>query len=71
MVPAGTWITVRVDEPISSDRNQAGDVFMATLAQPLVTDGRVLRGADRRSRAAIVEVQKAGYVKVLRGSVSS
>src|ERR1700735_4704531 len=29
-IPAGTWITVRVNEPLSSDHNQAGDAFTAT-----------------------------------------
>src|SRR5580700_6820958 len=24
-IPAGTWVTIRVNEPLSSDRNQAGD----------------------------------------------
>ena len=37
-MPAGTWITVRVNQPISSDHNQQGDPFTATLAQPLVDD---------------------------------
>src|SRR4051794_3558419 len=32
-VPAGTWINVRVNQPISSDHNQPGDAFTATLAQ--------------------------------------
>src|SRR5207245_855044 len=41
-VPAGAWITVRVNEPLSSDRNQPGDTFTATLAQPLVANGRVI-----------------------------
>ncbi len=42
VVPAGTWITVRVDQPLSSDRNQPGDAFTATLAQPIVANGRVI-----------------------------
>src|SRR6266404_9579215 len=32
-LPAGSWITVRMEQPLSSDRNQPGDAFMATLAQ--------------------------------------
>ena len=41
-IPAGTWVTIRVNEPLSSDRNQVGDAFFATLAQPLVVDGLVV-----------------------------
>ena len=54
---------MRVDEPLSSDRNQSGDVFTATLAQPLVADGRVLARPGQRVQGGIVEAQKAGHVK--------
>src|SRR5690349_8250488 len=32
-IPAGTWIAVRLNEPLSSDHNQPGDYFTATLVQ--------------------------------------
>ena len=41
-LPAGTFIKVRVNEKLSSDRNQTGDVFTATLTQPLVANGLVI-----------------------------
>src|SRR4051795_2291179 len=28
----GTYVTVRIEQPLSSDRNQAGDTFVASLA---------------------------------------
>ena len=62
-VPAGTWITVRVDEPLSSDRNQSGDVFTASLAQPLVADGRVIARRGQTVQGGIVQAQKAGHIK--------
>jgi hypothetical protein len=62
-IPAGTWITVRVDEPLSSDRNQSGDVFTASLAQPLVADGRVIARRGQTIQGGVVEAQKAGHVK--------
>jgi hypothetical protein len=61
-VPAGTWITVRVDQPISSDHNQPGDVFTATLAQPVVANGRVIARRGQTVSGAVVEAQKAGHV---------
>ena len=41
-IPAGTFLTVRVDQFLSSDKNKAGDGFSATLARPLVSDGLVV-----------------------------
>jgi hypothetical protein len=62
-VPAGTWITVRVNQPLSSDRNQPGDAFTATLAQPIVAEGRVIARRGQTVGGRVVEVQKAGHVK--------
>jgi hypothetical protein len=53
----GTYITVRINQPLSSDRNQPGDPFTATLAQPIVVDGVVManRGQSVYGRVALVE----------------
>ena len=42
VLPAGTWITLRVNEPLSSDFSQPGDAFTATLSQPLAADGLLI-----------------------------
>src|SRR4051812_4280373 len=62
-VPAGIWITIRVNEPLSSDRNQPGDTFTATLAQPLVANGRVIARRGQTVAGVVVEARKAGNVK--------
>jgi hypothetical protein len=62
-VPAGTWVTVRVNQPISSDHNQQGDPFTATLAQPVVANGRVIARRGQTVAGVVAEVQKAGRVK--------
>jgi hypothetical protein len=62
-VPAGTWITVRVNEPLSSDHNQQGDAFTATLAQPLVANGRVIARRGQTVAGVVAEALKAGHVK--------
>ncbi|MBI3694831.1 MAG: hypothetical protein HY238_08335, partial [Acidobacteria bacterium] len=62
-LPAGTWITVRVDQPLSSDRNQPGDAFTATLAQPLVVNGRVIARRGQTVGGVVGEAEKAGRVK--------
>src|SRR5437870_9511130 len=62
-VPAGTWITVRVNQPISSDHNQQGDPFTATLAQPLVANGRIVARRGQTVAGVVAEAQKAGHIK--------
>lgn len=63
VLPAGTWIKIRVDEPLSSDRNQPGDQFTATLAQPLVVDGFVVAQRGQTVGGRVVSAEKAGRIK--------
>src|SRR5262245_30276927 len=42
VVPAGTWIKIRVDDRISSNNNRSGDYFTGTIAQPVIVDGYVV-----------------------------
>lgn len=62
-VPAGTLITVRLGETLSSDRNQPNDSFMATLDQPLAVDGFVIAERGSRVEGRVVQAEKAGKVK--------
>lgn len=61
-VAAGTLITVRTVEALSSERNQSGDTFTATLEQPLVADGYVIAERGARLEGRIVNAQRAGKV---------
>jgi hypothetical protein len=62
-IPAGTLLSVRVDETLRSDRNQTGDSFRATLDQPLVVDGAVIAERGSRVEGRIAEVDPAGRVR--------
>jgi hypothetical protein len=62
-IPAGTFLTVRVDQFLSSDKNKAGDGFSATLARPLVSDGLMVSQRGETVGGQVVEAQKAGRVK--------
>jgi hypothetical protein len=62
-IPAGTFITVRLMGMLSSDINQQGDGFSATLEQPIVVDGWVVARRGQIAIGRVVEVQKAGRVK--------
>jgi hypothetical protein len=62
-IKQGNYVIVRINQWLSSDRNQQGDTFTATLEQPLVVDGFVAapRGATVVGR--VTEAQKAGRVE--------
>ncbi len=62
-LPAGTWISVRADEVLSSDRNLPGDEFSATLAQPLVANGLVVARRGQILSGRVADAVKAGRVK--------
>ncbi len=63
VLPAGTIITVRTSQFLSSDKNHPGDIFSAELAQPVIVDGWVVarRGQSVLGRVAVA--QKAGRIK--------
>jgi len=63
MLPAGTFITVRPNDTLSSDHNQPGDAFTATLSQPLIARGYVIALRGQTIGGRIVDAQKAGRVK--------
>lgn len=59
----GTFLTVRIDQPLSSNRNQQGDAFSATLVRPVVVDGVVIAERGQALGGRVVETQKAGRVQ--------
>ncbi|MGH9582418.1 MAG: hypothetical protein ACRD4O_05735 [Bryobacteraceae bacterium] len=54
---AGTYLPVRIDQSLSSDKNQPGDSFTATLEAPLVANGIVVAepGEMLGGRVAVAE----------------
>jgi hypothetical protein len=59
----GTWITVRMDQELSSDHSYPGDAFTATLAQALIADGIVVARRGQTVGGRVVEAVKAGKAK--------
>jgi len=59
----GTYVTVRMNQWLSSDRNQQGDTFTATLDQPVVVDGVVVAQRGQTVYGRVSEAQKAGRVE--------
>lgn len=62
-IPAGTLITARIDQELSSDLNEPGDAFSATLAQPIIVNGIVVANRGQVVTGLVVEAQKAGRVQ--------
>ncbi len=59
----GTLVTVRLAEDLSTEKNLAGDLFSATLDQPLVVDGLVIAERGSRVDGRVVEAQRSGKIK--------
>lgn len=62
-IPAGAFVTVRVDQFLSSDKNKAGDSFSATLSRPVVADGLVVARRGETIGGRVVDAKKAGRIK--------
>ena len=63
VLPAGTWITIRVDTPLSSNSSAPGQPFTGTLSQPLVVNGFVVARRGQTIGGVVSDVRKAGRVK--------
>jgi len=61
-IKPGTYVTVRVNQVLNSDRNQAGDAFSATLVRPIVVDGVVVADRGQTLGGKVTEAKKAGRV---------
>jgi hypothetical protein len=62
-IAAGTLLPVRIDQTLSSERNESGDSFRATLDAPLVVDGYVIAERGARAQGRIVEIDRGGRVR--------
>lgn len=59
----GTFLTVRVNQFLSSDKSHQGDTFFAVLAEPLIVDGVVVARRGQTVMGRVSEAQKAGRVE--------
>lgn len=62
-IPSGTVVVVRTNDFLSSDKNQVGDQFTATLQQPIVVNGYVVARRGETVIGKVQSAQKAGRVK--------
>jgi hypothetical protein len=63
ILPQGTDLTVTVDQTLSSDRNQSGDEFAASLAAPVVLDGTQVVPKGAKVRGRVTEANSSGRLE--------
>lgn len=63
VVPAGTELTVRLGQELSSKTSQAGSVFTATMANPITVEGQVAIPEGSEATGVVREAKKAGRFK--------
>jgi hypothetical protein len=62
-IKPGTYVTVRVNQVLSSDHNHPGDAFAATLVKPVVIDGVVVAERGQTIGGRVAEAKKAGMIE--------
>ena len=63
IVPAGTALTVTVDQALSSKTSQAGQTFLATLAQPVTVHGKTAIPKGSSITGTVVTAKPKGKIK--------
>ena len=62
-IPAGTHITVRLGETLSSKSSQAGQGFAASVADPVVVDGKTVIPTGAAAHGTVVNAKGMGHFK--------
>jgi hypothetical protein len=62
-IERGTFLTIRLNQVLSSDRSQQGDPFSATLVKPVVVDGIIVADRGQTIAGRVSEATKAGRAK--------
>jgi hypothetical protein len=61
-IPAGKYITIRVNQGLSTDHNQVGDYFSGSLTDLIVVDGFIVAERGQTVSGRVSQVEKAGHV---------
>src|SRR5262245_42337087 len=62
-IPAGTTLTVAMIDAVGTDTSKAGDTFMASIAEPVVVDGKTVLPKGMKVRGRVATVDEPGRVK--------
>ena len=62
-IPAGTVVTVRTGQSLSSKTSQAGETFVATVTEPVSADGQVVIPDGAKAVGMVVDAHPLGRFK--------
>lgn len=60
VIPAGTQISVRINENLSSETARVGDAFHGTLVEPIVVNGRTVFPAGSQVTGTVLSAHPSG-----------
>lgn len=63
VVPAGTSLIVTVDQALNSKTSQAGQTFLATVAQPVTTNGKTAIPKGSSVSGTVITAKSKGKIK--------
>jgi hypothetical protein len=63
VIPAGTVLTVRLGETLSSKQSEAGQTFSASLVAPVEVDGKTVIPSSATATGTVVAAHPAGKFK--------
>jgi hypothetical protein len=63
VLPAGTRIRVRTTSTLSTKSNSSGEEFAASIAEPVIVDGKTVFEKGARARGVVSLADKSGRVK--------
>ncbi len=62
-ISEGTALTVVLDQSLSSAENRSGDTFQASVAEPIVVEGKTVIPKDARVEGRVVDANPSGRLK--------
>jgi hypothetical protein len=62
-IPSGTVLNVLLIDALATDTNSGGDVFLTSLAEPLIVQSRTLLPKGTKVRGRVLGVEDSGRVK--------
>lgn len=63
VIPAGTALRVRLDQTISSNHNQPGDTFTATVESPVIVGGETVIQRGATASGTVIDAKGEGHIK--------
>ena len=62
-IPAGTRLRINLIDALSTATNVPGDVFLASIAEPIVVNGQTVVAKGTKVRGRVTDVNESGRVK--------